>query len=390
MTHMHPGTWQRGTCTFVDVDSSLFSRLSEGDSLLFPRTMPGLRERTIGGGTREAERGPERSAHQNGNSPGMVSSSTPPPSAWAERHGIVLLLLLYTVQGLPMGLIFGSIPFLLKEHASYVDLAVFSLCSLPYALKLLIAPLVDGGRAPLAILGRRRGWIAPPLALAGAVLVLLAGRIGAWVDTGFVRWLTPVCFSVIALTAVQDVAVDGWSLELLSPANVAYASTSQSLGTSMGFLASFTIFLALNDPAFCARYIWPWVAPDANEPVLTLSMACRCVGGAFLVAAGLVTFGVDGKKGTTGEARREMPGFDFRTAGSLVDQEAHLGIAKENNDSESVSAAYRTLGRILRLQPVQSLVIALLLAKLGFSAFDSGTQRSRLCFSSSFPFGFLT
>lgn len=334
--------------------------------------MDGLRARTPRDGTSGKE---TPSPTANGPKEMGPVAARAPPSAWDERRSILLLLILYAAQGLPMGLIFGSIPFLLKASASYSDIAVFSLCSMPYALKLLIAPIVDGGRPPLAGLGRRRGWIVPPLAAAGLAMLFLAPFIGRWVDAGAVRLLTPVCFSVIALTAVQDVAVDGWSLELLSPANVAYASTCQSLGTSIGFLSSFTVFLPLNDPSFCERNVWPWVSPGATGAVLSLAGAAKGVGFAFIGAAALVALGPEEKSSPADLAKKKFPSHDFKHTGSLVDQEANeKAPAAAAVGSENILEAYRTLARILKLGTVQSLVIALLFAKFGFSAYDSATS----------------
>ena len=44
-----------------------------------------------------------------------------------------------------MGLVFGTIPFLLKGAAnvSYTELGLFSLAGYPYSLKLLWSPIVD-------------------------------------------------------------------------------------------------------------------------------------------------------------------------------------------------------------------------------------------------------
>lgn len=53
----------------------------------------------------------------------------------------------------------------------------------------------------------------------------------------------------------QDIAVDGWALTLLRPEHVEYASTCQTLGMNTGFFTSFTVFLALNNPAFCNKHI---------------------------------------------------------------------------------------------------------------------------------------
>lgn len=47
-----------------------------------------------------------------------------------------------------------------------------------------------------------------------------------------------------------DIAVDGWALTLLSPENLSFASTCQTIGLNTGFFASFTVFLALNSEAF--------------------------------------------------------------------------------------------------------------------------------------------
>ena len=42
----------------------------------------------------------------------------------------------------------------------------------------------------------------------------------------------------------------GWALTLLSPENLSYASTCQTIGLNTGFFASFTVFLAFNSEAF--------------------------------------------------------------------------------------------------------------------------------------------
>jgi MFS transporter, PAT family, solute carrier family 33 (acetyl-CoA transportor), member 1 len=56
-------------------------------------------------------------------------------------------------------------------------------------------------------------------------------------------------------TTAQDIAVDGWALTLLSRRHVGHAATCQTVGMNVGYFASFTVFLALNDAAFCNRYL---------------------------------------------------------------------------------------------------------------------------------------
>lgn len=47
------------------------------------------------------------------------------------------------LQGIPVGLAFGTMPFLLKAKLSYSDIGIFGLCTYPYSLKLLWSPFVD-------------------------------------------------------------------------------------------------------------------------------------------------------------------------------------------------------------------------------------------------------
>lgn len=47
------------------------------------------------------------------------------------------------LQGIPVGLAFGTMPFLLKARLSYSDIGFFMLATYPYSLKLLWSPVVD-------------------------------------------------------------------------------------------------------------------------------------------------------------------------------------------------------------------------------------------------------
>jgi hypothetical protein len=76
-----------------------------------------------------------------------------------DTKNILLLVILYLLQGVPLGLSFGSIPYLLKSKLNYSDLALFSLSSYPYSLKLLWSPIVDS--LYFKSFGRRKSWIVP-------------------------------------------------------------------------------------------------------------------------------------------------------------------------------------------------------------------------------------
>ena len=54
-----------------------------------------------------------------------------------DSSSIVLLVLLYLLQGVPLGLAMGSLPFILKSKLNYSQLALLSLSQYPYSLKVL-------------------------------------------------------------------------------------------------------------------------------------------------------------------------------------------------------------------------------------------------------------
>ena len=57
--------------------------------------------------------------------------------------------------------------------------------------------------------------------------------------------LTIMFFLLSLLTATQDVAVDGWSLTMLRPANLGLAATCNSVGMQLGWLLGFVVFTTL-------------------------------------------------------------------------------------------------------------------------------------------------
>lgn len=130
-----------------------------------------------------------------------------------DRRNFMLLCLLYFLQGIPMGLATGSVPFLLKSYLSYGQIGVYSLASYPYSLKLLWSPIVDAVWS--AKVGRRKSWILPIQTLSGFGMIWLGSRAqymmekagedggaGVW---GFTGWW----FSLVFMCATQDIAVDG-------------------------------------------------------------------------------------------------------------------------------------------------------------------------------------
>lgn len=356
-----------------------------------------------------------------------------------DRHSLVLLIALYAAQGLPMGLAFGAIPFLLKEKgASYGDIAWFSFVGLPYSVKLLIAPIVDSFYHRQ--FGRRKSWIIPIQLTLSIVTLTFASSIHHWVAQRDVSKLMPIFLTIVALTATQDIAVDGWSLTMLRRQNVAYASTCQSLGLSLGFFATFTIFLSLSNAEFCDLYVRYYLAPlfalfargqdgISKGPLIDLAGALRAVGAFYFILtvyvavfkkeSNSVGFTVDdgGKKSDTSPKEERLPLSadnnnlhgpnndngddddddnndndnddnntnnhynDHNNINSNINSNSNIHISNNSNNNMSsragklyrkIASTYADMFFALRLPAVRSLVVCLLIAKVGFSAYDSG------------------
>ena len=126
-----------------------------------------------------------------------------------DRRNFLLLVLLYFLQGVPMGLAGGSVPFLLKSHLSYGQIGIFSLASYPYSLKLLWSPIVDAVWTPRV--GRRKSWILPIQTLSGFGMIWLGGQAeGMMANASKDVWaFTSWWFFLVFMCATQDIAVDG-------------------------------------------------------------------------------------------------------------------------------------------------------------------------------------
>lgn len=140
-----------------------------------------------------------------------------------DRRNFLLLVLLYFLQGIPMGLALGSVPIILKKHLSYGQIGVFLLAAYPYSLKLLWSPIVDAVWSP--VLGRRKSWILPIQMCSGFGMLYLGSRIKqmmvlAGAEDGSGVWaFTWWWFFLVFLCATQDIAVDGELRLIISSPN---------------------------------------------------------------------------------------------------------------------------------------------------------------------------
>lgn len=258
----------------------------------------------------------------------------PPPLVTEEDEAsdtssVLLLLLLYFLQGLPMGLS-GTLDLMLQESGklSYEEQGVYSAVSWPYSLKLLWAPLVDS--LFIKRFGRRKTWLIPVQFLIGFMLVGTCELVPELLEgTPKVYELTLLFFGFFVLCATQDIAVDGWALEMLSKRNVAWASTCNSVGLSAGYIVGYQGIMLLR--------MQGWA---------DITSFMRVSGwGYLLCTAYLAAF------------RKEKP---------------------TNEHPESIAHAYSQAWQVCQLKPVRVLALALLTKNAAFAAAEVLTVRKLL------------
>ncbi|KAJ0161568.1 putative membrane protein [Colletotrichum tanaceti] len=259
-----------------------------------------------------------------------------------DQRNFLVLVLLYFLQGVPMGLAGGSVPFLMKDHMSYSEIGIFSLASYPYSLKLLWSPIVDAVWSPKV--GRRKSWILPIQLLSGLGMLWLGstvenmmantGKPGGPTVWSFTGWW----FFLVFMCATQDIAVDGWALTLLTPGNVSYASTAQTVGLTAGHFLSYTVFLAFNSKDFANRY---FRSSPLDQGLMSLGGYLTFWGWAYIaITIGLSFF------------KRE----------------------EKTKNEDGIWDVYKIMWGVLKLKNIQTIIIVHLIAKIGFQANDAVTN----------------
>jgi MFS transporter, PAT family, beta-lactamase induction signal transducer AmpG len=149
-------------------------------------------------------------------------------------------LLLGFASGLPLALSGATLQaWLTTQGASLQSIAWFSLAGLPYTWKFIWSPGLDRYALPFG--GRRRGWmVITQIALA---LVLL-GMAGTSVPESLPR-LAALAVLLAFLSASQDVVIDAWRTEVLSPVQRGLGAAMAVMGYRLGMLVSGALALIL-------------------------------------------------------------------------------------------------------------------------------------------------
>jgi len=142
-------------------------------------------------------------------------------AAWTERATCISLLLGFS-SGLPLALSGTALQAWYASSAvSIFTISCVNFVSVPYTLKFCWAPLLD--RYPLPFLGRRRGWI---LIVQLLLAVSVIGMTFCSPEQSPSLLMAMACLTAF-LSASQDIVVDAYRTEILTPDN-------RALGAAMG------------------------------------------------------------------------------------------------------------------------------------------------------------
>jgi PAT family beta-lactamase induction signal transducer AmpG len=155
------------------------------------------------------------------------------------------MLVLGASCGLPLLTIVGTLALWLTDNQlSLTDIGLFAYAALPYALKMIWAPVLDQVRLPVLhrLLGRRRSW-------------MLVAQLGAFVAFLGLAFSDPASnLLLVALFALllgfaganQDISVDAWRIEVAPKEEQGAMVAAYQLGYRLSVFATgvFALYLA--------------------------------------------------------------------------------------------------------------------------------------------------
>jgi PAT family acetyl-CoA transporter-like MFS transporter 1 len=277
---------------------------------------------------------------------------------------------------------------------AYNSQAIFALCSWPFSLKLLWAPIVDACFSKR--FGRRKSWLVPIQLIAGMLMVggsnyvekelgldsvSLADESGggaAAVAEMHVQGVTAFFFTLYFLMATQDIAVDGWALTMLSKKNRGKGPICNSIGQNIGYFLSYVGFLALNDVDSSENLWRPLLRLPSRPGVSLVSL------GGFVKFMGTFMLVITIMVGLFKKEVDMTEGGDCCTIGGSNngDMERLIQSKQSQNDEDDgdheldaaeigIMETYRRLWTAVKLPAVQSLIMILLTYRLPCALSDN-------------------
>jgi len=165
-----------------------------------------------------------------------VASCLKSLSAYKDRT-VIVIGLLGLVAAIPFPLVFGTLSLWCNEDGlSYTAIGLMGMAKLPYALRFLWAPVLDGYRLPFlsARLGHRKSWLLLiQCGLFSSLLFMAATSPGTNPGLTAIAALLTAFFS-----ASQDIIVDVLRIEFLPENKQSHGAASYIFGYRVGLLFS--------------------------------------------------------------------------------------------------------------------------------------------------------
>jgi PAT family beta-lactamase induction signal transducer AmpG len=162
------------------------------------------------------------------------------------KKNFITIFLFGISSGIPITLILSTLKAMLVDKGFDIKIIGFlSLISLPYSLKIFVAPVVDSLSIPFLTkkLGNRRSWILTMQVL----LVLFIFLLGIAGEFSSLFGICLFSFFVATISATQDIVIDGYRIELIEKSEQAIASAYYIYGYRIGMLMSGSLALAMSD-----------------------------------------------------------------------------------------------------------------------------------------------
>jgi PAT family beta-lactamase induction signal transducer AmpG len=156
--------------------------------------------------------------------------------AFCDRRILSIFLFGFS-SGLPFLLTLSTLTLWLKESGlNHKTIGLFVITTIPYTFKFLWGPMVDRTRLPFLfdILGQRRSWA---LVSQLALIFMLLG-LGNSDPKEYIFQTALWAFGVAFFSAIQDIAVESYRIEIIDEDQKGSAASSTYLGYRIGMMAS--------------------------------------------------------------------------------------------------------------------------------------------------------
>ncbi|UJR11031.1 hypothetical protein I4U23_015215 [Adineta vaga] len=219
---------------------------------------------------------------------------------------IVLILILYTLQGFIQGFTLSIPLYLASYNASWKEQGTFSWVAYPFSFKILWAPLIDSIYSP-RIGGRQQTWLVPAQLLIGIILIILSFYIESLLINLHVLPLTIIFFFLYFLIATQDIVVDGWSVILFTTSNPQWSSTCQAIGEMIGRCIGTTVLITFESAHFTNQFVrQPLSLPSRPHGLFTLQQFTFFWGIVFILISFIIAAVIFWQKHSNKEENNEQ------------------------------------------------------------------------------------